>query len=185
MRHATDDDLWEAPWWSWGFITALPLAFLALVTPWFEAVSPSDASDTITSTAWSHVFGILGPLWLMVAAWRWWGARRAYWPPSSPEDWWRLTSWSSLRGYSRTAEPMRTGAFISIAEGVVALLLLVINRALFHPIYITISVYSGYDKQQDVPVHAAFGCWCLLLAIGLFITTGVLGACLSEPEHAQ
>lgn len=194
-------EIWEAPWWAWGFVAALPLAFLALVTPWFSAVSPMDFGDTVSYTAWTHPwFGILGPIYLMLGAGRWWGARRARWAPLSPNDWrWFTVSnvlstagdWIPMRFPKRTPrypapdEPMRTGALVSLVEGAAALLLLGINRVLFHPTWAVYGLGGGHDQSGDDAVHLAFGGWCLLLATGLFIVFGVVGCCLREPRHTS
>lgn len=196
---ADDGDTARAPWWAWGFVAAMPTAFLALVTPWFAAASPRGAETTASYGAWTNPwFGIIAPMYLLLAGGQWFGALRERWRPPAPRDW---------RGFSRAVgfagasyvplgtasgktgaqpaaltEPMRTGARLSAAYGVAALVLLGVNRALFQPTYVELDLASGLYQHGNMLVHPAFGCWCLLLSAGLFLCTGLLGAALPEPR---
>ena len=193
---AAETGLDWAPWWAWGFVAAMPAALLGLVTPWLGAVSPLDGRG-FTYSAWTDPwFGLIGPLYLLVAGGQWFGALRGRRAPPSRRDWRGVSSWMSFGSAAyvpiRTAsperrlpasameDPMRAGARWSAWYGVVALVLLMVNAVLFQPYYYRADVRVGavYEERRDIPVHSDFGFYCLLLAAVMFVATGVLGVVL-------
>ena len=182
----------KAPWWTWGFVVAILPAFLGLVTHWFTATPPPRVDGDIeTYSAWTIPYiGMIGPFFMMWVGGQWYGARRGWWRPPAPGDWRgfsRGLSYSFVAvqgaGPSRSSSPaptvmfpFRTGANMSIAEGVAVLVLMGINRACYAPKYTIVNLTSAGVRQGDLNVHPAFGFWCVLVAAGLFIVTGAVGA---------
>lgn len=200
-----------APWWSWGFVAALPVAFLGLVTPWFSAQAPADHFLTESYSAWTHPwFGMIGPWFLLWTGGQWFGVRRGWCRPPAPGDWrgasralpfvgsslgsgsgaGYVAMPSSRPGKPRppappVSEPLLTGSWMSVAYGGAVLALLGLNRALFRPYYHIYGLGFGHEPHGSMTVHPAFGCWCVLLASGMFVATGLIGALLSVLARKQ
>lgn len=191
MSHTT-----RAPWWAWGFVAALPFALLALATPWFDAVPPSmpgvwGTDQHVHYTAWTHAaIGMICPFVLAFVAVQWCGAGNGWCPPPAPSDWRGAGRafnvfmsgrrvWSGSTGSdNRPATvwyPYRTGAWYSIGVAVASLVVLGINRKMFHPTYYVLGTTSPVFQSGDLNVHPAFGCWCFLAATAVFLITGVFG----------
>lgn len=182
------DDL--APWWAWGYVLAIPLALLTLVTPWFRAVPPAlpdvfESDQHLDYHAWSNFpIGIIGPVWLVMLGGQWYRARRHWRRPPGPSDWRpRARRAGRPRSAAELDYPYTTGAWYSIGMAAASLALFGINRALFRPTYstfdLTFTDYSDFTEGKLI-VHAATGCWFFLAAVGLFAVTSIVGLLLSD-----
>ncbi|MEY9855551.1 hypothetical protein ABH935_001155 [Catenulispora sp. GAS73] len=189
------DDL--APWWAWGYVLAIPFALLTLVTPWFRAVPPVipgvfDSGQHIDYHAWDNFpIGLLGPVWLVVLGGQWFRARRDFRRPPGPSDWRRRARRAGRpRSAAELDRPYATGAWYSLGMAAASLALLGINRALFRPTYSTFDLNFTDPNPADftegkLNVHAAIGCWFLLIAVALFVATSIVGLVLSDRQASS